>query len=216
MSSRKLSMKCPDCNSTVTKLGDTKGLYYCDYCSKVVNVPTFKITTNPRGHASGKRVKNNPDFEDNAHEFLIQAREKGYETYTEYLEYLAQVRGFRNNKEYIKHCLALRGLDTPTEHKEQLAAARGLKTASEYDKALAIERSKRPRNKAFAEWLNTSLALIGKGTAWLSQQLGIAPNRISDYQKGYNIPKKKRLNQIKYLFEQYAHPGTKLPRPPEL
>ncbi|MGD0038037.1 MAG: helix-turn-helix domain-containing protein [Bacteroidota bacterium] len=124
---------------------------------------------------------------------------------TRRLQHVAKKRGFKSYHEYNKHYLLQQGLPTQSEYRKQLAKKLGLKTETEYVNYLKSIRAQNPKYAELANLINTRLSELGINKSTLARLSGIPRNEISQYAKGCNYPKPKRLVKILEALQIYHH-----------
>ncbi|MEK6872362.1 MAG: helix-turn-helix domain-containing protein [Nanoarchaeota archaeon] len=118
---------------------------------------------------------------------ITKLTEKGFKTYGEYLEHLAQQKGFKTYSEYQVH-LAQQRINPETG---QAYASR-----TEYQEHLAQQRQKHPKNKELSGLINLKLEELGRNQSWLAEQLGVSGQTVSQYIQGKSIPSEKIRNKL--------------------
>ena len=112
--------------------------------------------------------------------FLVNLRKKGYSTYTEYLQHLAQNKGLENLQEYEKN----------------LAKRRGHEDYSEYLEKLASARQRKKENRELSDLIKKTLKKLNKNQAWLASQLEVSHQMVSRYNSGKSYPSQEVLQRI--------------------
>jgi len=101
-----------------------------------------------------------------------KAKEKGFESPSEYVEDLVKKKEFESYSKYLEH----------------LVKKRKFKSFSEYLEYLAKKRQQRPLNQALSNLIKKRLTELNKNQKWLAEQLGVTKGTISRYISGRITP----------------------------
>ena len=124
---------------------------------------------------------------------------------TRRLESIAKKRGFRSYHEYNMYYLAKQGLASESDHQRLLAKKRGLSTPTDYVNYLKSIRTQNLRYVELANLINNRLSELGINKNTFALLTGIPRNVISQYAKGCNYPRPKRLKIILTTLQVYHH-----------
>ncbi|MFT4343628.1 MAG: helix-turn-helix transcriptional regulator [Candidatus Woesearchaeota archaeon] len=97
-----------------------------------------------------------------------------------------EIRFYRSHRDYLDGRLQEWTNPETGEHFESM---------TDYLRFREKERSKRPENRQFAEWLSEQLHERGK-TAWLAEQVGISRQALYQYKNGKCLPSYDILEKI--------------------
>lgn len=140
--------------------------------------------------------------------------ERGFNSPSEYKEYLAKKKGFASEREYKEDLAHRKGFASYTELKkhqsgfasykdyiEYLAKKRGFKSYGEYRRYLAEQRQKRPENKIFGASVRKRLKEKGKNLAWLAWKMHVTDGTTSSYARGISIPRGKNFKRACFVLD---------------
>lgn len=139
-----------------------------------------------------------------------RARKRGFASFSKYNEHLARERGFGSIYEYNKHRAEKRvnpetgrPFESYSKYHEHLVkqrvnpeTGRKFESRSEYDEDLAKRRQRRLENKELSDLIKRRLKELGKNQSWLSRQINVSKESISQYAQGKLIPNEERLERL--------------------
>ncbi len=126
----------------------------------------------------------------------ITVVKQGYNSYSEYREYLAKQKGYNSYSEYKEHLAKQKGYKSLHEYQEHLAKQKGYNSYSEYQEHLAKKRQKKLVNSKLGRLIKTRLKELGESQSWLAEQIGVTRQAVSLYINGRNIPKEDIAGRI--------------------